>query len=280
MASFELTDTAESWPVISTEDLHRDDWVVALRADIVTTPDGGDGFRRLAVEHPGAAMVMAVDDDERVHVQTQYRHPVQQRLVELPAGLCDVPGEDPLEVARRELLEEAALEATDWTHLLSTWSTPGDLERVLPRYVAQAGGQLDQPLPHRVAVLRLHVHPLVVVDGHHHRGARVLDHQPAEALTAVGRGQGVGADRDQPVVTVQVLGGRDGPRLGGVTQLEGRHGPTLPAEAQSSSLRRSSSSIGNRSSFWRSIAAPTRPLNSGCGRVGRERSSGCAWVAT
>ena len=156
MASFELTDTAESWPVISTEDLHRDDWVVALRADILTTPDGGDGFRRLAVEHPGAAMVMAVDDDERVHVQTQYRHPVQQRLVELPAGLCDVPGEDPLEVARRELLEEAALEATEWTHLLSTWSSPGLTNERMFIYLARglsAGDRGDFLLEHEEASL-------------------------------------------------------------------------------------------------------------------------------
>ena len=156
MASFELTDTAESWPVISTEDLHRDDWVVALRADTITTPDGGDGFRRLAVEHPGAAMVMAVDDHERVHVQTQYRHPVQQRLVELPAGLCDVPGEDPLEVARRELLEEAALEATEWTHLLSTWSSPGLTNERMFIYLARgltAGDRGDFLLEHEEASL-------------------------------------------------------------------------------------------------------------------------------
>ena len=144
MPSFELGDTAESWPVTSSTDLHRDDWLVALRADTVTTPDGGEGFRRLVIEHPGAAMVLAVDDDERVHVQTQYRHPVQQRLVELPAGLCDVPGEDPLEVARRELLEEAALEATDWRHLLSTWSSPGLTNERMHVYLAR-GLQRGRP---------------------------------------------------------------------------------------------------------------------------------------
>ena len=156
MPSFELGDTAESWPVTSTEDLHRDDWLVAVRADTLTTPDGGEGFRRLVVEHPGAAMVMAVDDDERVHVQTQYRHPVRQRLVELPAGLCDVPGEDPLEVAKRELLEEAALEATEWTHLLSTWSTPGLSNERMFIYLARglsAGDRGDFVLEHEEASL-------------------------------------------------------------------------------------------------------------------------------
>ena len=53
-----------------------------------------------------------------------------------------------------------------------------------------------------------------------------------------------------------------------------------PRAQSSSSRRRPASSIGNRSSFCRSMAAPTSPANRGCGRVGRERSSGWAWVAT
>ena len=52
------------------------------------------------------------------------------------------------------------------------------------------------------------------------------------------------------------------------------------AGSSSGSRRSFDSSIGNRSAFWRSIAAPIRPANSGCGRVGRDRSSGCAWVET
>ena len=65
------------------------------------------------------------------------------------------------------------------------------------------------------------------------------------------------------------------------TLLAARARPALGAGTSSSaSMRRSSSSMGNRSSFCRSMAAPTSPAKSGCGRVGRERSSGCAWVAT
>lgn len=122
-----IGDRPESWPVASSTDLHRDDWVVAFRSDLVASPDNQDGptFRRLVVEHPGAAMVLAVDDEDRVCCLGQYRHPAQHRFVELPAGILDVPGEDPLEVARRELREEAELRAEDWTHLLSVWASPG-----------------------------------------------------------------------------------------------------------------------------------------------------------
>lgn len=120
-------DRPESWPVASSTDLHRDGWVVALRSDQVATPAAPEGptFRRLVVEHPGAAMVLAIDEDERVLCLRQYRHPAATRLVELPAGICDVHGEDPLGVAIRELREEAELEASEWTHLLSVWASPG-----------------------------------------------------------------------------------------------------------------------------------------------------------
>ncbi len=126
----QIADRPESWPVVSTEDIHRDGWVVALRADQVCAPgadDAGEGepFRRLVVEHPGAAIVLAVDDDGQVLCLQQYRHPAQVAFVELPAGLCDEPGEDPLEVAKRELREEVELAADEWVHLASVWASPG-----------------------------------------------------------------------------------------------------------------------------------------------------------
>lgn len=122
-----LADEPASWPVVESVDLHRDDWVMALRADRVQRPGASDEqpFRRLVLEHPGAAVVLALDDEDRVLVLRQYRHPVEARLLELPAGLLDAGDEEPLEVARRELVEEAAMAAGEWTHLLSVHSTPG-----------------------------------------------------------------------------------------------------------------------------------------------------------
>lgn len=144
-----LTDRPESWPVAGSIDLHRDDWVVALRADEVRLPDeteetGGPTFRRIVVEHPGAAMVLAIDDDERVLCLRQYRHAAQHRFVELPAGLCDVPGEDPREVAVRELREEAELEAREWTHLLSVWASPGISQERHHFYLARGLSPADR----------------------------------------------------------------------------------------------------------------------------------------
>jgi ADP-ribose pyrophosphatase len=141
-----IGDVPESWPVESSTDLHRDAWVVAFRSDQVRRPgDHGEApFRRLVVEHPGAAVVLAVDEEERALCLRQYRHPAQHRLLELPAGVLDHPGEAPLEVARRELREEAALQATDWTPLLSTFSSPGYSAERIHYFVARGLSLADR----------------------------------------------------------------------------------------------------------------------------------------
>jgi 8-oxo-dGDP phosphatase len=139
-------DAAESWPVEESTDLFRDDWVMALRADRIRRPGhpGDDAFRRLVLEHPGASIVVAMDDQERVFCLKQYRHAARTRFVELPAGLCDAEGEDPLEVARRELREEAGLEAREWVGLASTYSSPGISSEVMHFYLARGLAAADR----------------------------------------------------------------------------------------------------------------------------------------
>jgi 8-oxo-dGTP pyrophosphatase MutT (NUDIX family) len=134
----ELKDVPESWPVVRRDDLYRTDWVMALRLDELHAPDDSRSFPRLVLEHPGAVIVLAVDDRRQAYCLWQYRHPVQRRLVELPAGLLDADGEAPEDTARRELREEAGLEAEDWTHLGSTWSSPGISAEVMHFFLARA----------------------------------------------------------------------------------------------------------------------------------------------
>lgn len=123
----DLADREERWPVLGSTDLHRDGWVMALRSDTIRPPADPDAepFDRLVLEHPGAVVVLALDESDRVLCLRQYRHPARRRFVELPAGLCDADGEEPVEVARRELVEEVGMQAASWTHLGSTWSSPG-----------------------------------------------------------------------------------------------------------------------------------------------------------
>ena len=134
----QLADRPEEWPVVESTDLHRGSWVVALRSDRIRNagdPDGGT-FDRLVLEHPGAVVVLALDEQDRAVCLSQYRHAALTRFVELPAGVIDAD-EEPLDVGRRELREEAGLEAGDWTHLLSAYSSPGYSAEVIHYYLAR-----------------------------------------------------------------------------------------------------------------------------------------------
>ncbi len=101
-------------------------------------------FQRLVLEHPGSVVVLAVDDRDRILVLRQYRHPVQSRVVELPAGLRDEAGEDPEVTARRELLEEAQLEADHWEHLLTSVPSPGISDERVDIYLATSVREADR----------------------------------------------------------------------------------------------------------------------------------------
>jgi ADP-ribose pyrophosphatase len=82
-------------------------------------------FERVVVRHPGAVTVVPVHDDGTVTLVRQYRAAVDALVLEIPAGTRDKEGEEPEATARRELAEEAGLEATRWELLIGTWNTPG-----------------------------------------------------------------------------------------------------------------------------------------------------------
>jgi ADP-ribose pyrophosphatase len=132
-----LLDEPEVWPVHATEDVWRGSTPFAVRRDMVSRPGHDERFGRLVVEHPGAVVVLAVDDDENALVLRQYRHPAGLRFVELPAGLLDVPGEDPVVAARRELREEALLDAAEWTVLNTLYPSPGLSAERIEIYLAR-----------------------------------------------------------------------------------------------------------------------------------------------
>lgn len=130
-----LGDSPERWPVRSST-VAFTGAVVDLRRDTVQAASG-DSFTRDVVVHPGAVAVVAVDDADRVVLVHQYRHPVGQRLWEIPAGLLDVPGEDPAAAAARELAEEAHVRAGDWRVLADPFSSPGMTTEALRVYLAR-----------------------------------------------------------------------------------------------------------------------------------------------
>lgn len=98
---------------------------------------GAGAVRREYLRHPGAVTVLALDEHERVLFLRQYRHPVRMELWELPAGLLDVEGEPPLLAAKRELAEEADLEAARWDVLIDWFNSPGGSDEALRCYLAR-----------------------------------------------------------------------------------------------------------------------------------------------
>ena len=99
-------------------------------------PDGSVVRRDYQV-HPGSVAVLALDDEGRVLVIRQYRHPVRHKLWEIPAGLLDVPGENPLHAAQRELYEEAHVKAEDWRVLTDVYTTPGGCDEAVRIFLAR-----------------------------------------------------------------------------------------------------------------------------------------------
>ena len=95
---------------------------VRLRIDTVRMPDGT--AEREVVEAPDAVGVVALVDDDVVLVR-QHRQPVGRTTLEVPAGIRDVDGEDPVDTGRRELAEECGLASDDWSILTSVHTSPG-----------------------------------------------------------------------------------------------------------------------------------------------------------
>jgi 8-oxo-dGTP pyrophosphatase MutT (NUDIX family) len=121
--------------------------IFALRADEVRMP-GGQTARREVVEHFGAVAVLARDDDDKVMLVYQYRHPLGRRLWELPAGLLDLGGEPPHVTAARELKEEAGLAAEHWRVLVDLDSTPGFSDESVRVYLATGLTDVGRPQAH------------------------------------------------------------------------------------------------------------------------------------
>lgn len=114
--------------------------------DAVRLPDGS-AARREYVVHSGAAMVVAMPDARSVVMERQYRYPVRAHMYELPAGKIDA-GEDPLDTAKRELLEETGYRAAQWRHLVTTYPVVGYSSERIEIYLAtgleQVGSRLDE----------------------------------------------------------------------------------------------------------------------------------------
>ncbi len=144
----DVNDLAGSFPVVT-----RRERMVGAKWKVVTDRvelDPDTAVDRDVVVHPGAVGIVALDDEERVVVLRQYRHPVASHLWEIPAGLLDEPGEPPLATAQRELVEEAGLTAAEWHTVIDLYSSPGMSSEAIRVFLARGltvVDPADRPTP-------------------------------------------------------------------------------------------------------------------------------------
>ncbi len=129
-----LSDEAETPEIVAAETVFAGK-VWNIRRE--TFRYNGDEIVREFVDHTGAVAVLALDDEDRALLIRQYRHPVRTRDWEIPAGLLDLHGEPPLAAAKRELAEEADLEADDWSVLAEFYTSPGGSDEAIRVYLAR-----------------------------------------------------------------------------------------------------------------------------------------------
>ena len=143
MSAPETAPPGHDFAVVGSTDIYTGQ-VMAVRRDEVRMPAGGTAVREI-MEHPGAVAIAALDADDRLVMIYQYRHALGRRLWEMPAGLLDAAGEDPVETARRELAEEVGLAAQEWSTLIDVSPSPGFSDESVRVYLATGLTDVGRP---------------------------------------------------------------------------------------------------------------------------------------
>ena len=120
---------------VSSEDVF-DGNLLHVKKDTVSLPNGNIAYREW-IKHPGASAVVPVTPEGRLIFVRQYRYPIQQVTLEIPAGKLDAEGEDPLDCARRELSEETGYQAEKYTFLTKLATTVGFSNEFIYIYAAE-----------------------------------------------------------------------------------------------------------------------------------------------
>lgn len=168
---------------LESEEIYRGN-LLHVKRDRVKLPNGREAAREW-VKHPGAAAVIPLLPDGQIVLVRQYRYPIQTVTLEIPAGKLDVPGEDPLGCARRELREETGYEAGRYEKLLTLATTVGFSDEWIHIYLATALSP-GQQSPDEDEFLHVTAMPLpkavqAVLDG------RIVDSKTVAAVLLLAR---------------------------------------------------------------------------------------------
>ncbi|MDR3238839.1 MAG: NUDIX hydrolase [Clostridiales bacterium] len=138
-----MADSTSDYQIVSGKTVFEG-LLVQMRHDRIRLPDGREALREVVIHGPGAA-VLPVDTDGKLIFVRQYRHPIQDMALEMPAGVCE-KGEDPAVCAARELEEETGIQADKITFLFRFYSSIGFCTEELFLYLAEGIHQGEQRL--------------------------------------------------------------------------------------------------------------------------------------
>ncbi len=162
---------------LKTEDIYKGN-IIKIQKQTVSLPNGKEATRDIVL-HPGASVVIPINENGELYMVKQFRKPLDITTLELPAGKLDSPDEDPKLCAERELMEETGLTADKIEHLISIHTTPGFCNEVIHMYTATGltQGEACTDEDEFLDVERLHISQLVDM---------VLEHKITDAKTIIG----------------------------------------------------------------------------------------------
>ena len=142
--------------------------VLHVRLDEITLPNSKKSIREYC-HHNGAVCVIPITDEGEVICVKQYRYPMHEVLLEIPAGKLDSPDEDPREAALRELREETGAICEKLTYMGLYYGSPAILDEKIYMYLAQGltFGSTDFDDDEFIEIVKIPLSQLVemIVDG-------------------------------------------------------------------------------------------------------------------
>ncbi len=162
---------------LKTDEIYKGN-IIKVQNLTVSLPNGKEATRDIVL-HPGASVVIPINEQGELYMVKQFRKPLDLTTLELPAGKLDSVGEDPRVCAERELMEETGLRAEKIDHLISIHTTPGFCNEVIHMYTATGltQGEACTDEDEFLDVEKIHVSKLVDM---------ILEHKITDAKTIIG----------------------------------------------------------------------------------------------
>ncbi len=165
------------WKVLSSEIIEKNKWLT-VRKDCCETPSGQKVEDYYVVEIPDVCCTVALTKEKNILFVKEYKHGVQQEILQLPCGYID-KGEKPLEAAQRELLEETGYATAQWTSLGRFAGSPGKLNHYYHFFLAENVEKVQEPQMDLIESVQVFIYNLEEAEKRIHK-------EPMDVITPMG----------------------------------------------------------------------------------------------